>query len=42
MVENNNEQEKPHYSDSSGVLGSIIFMIVVITAMFVISKFMGN
>ena len=39
---NENKENKSKYNDSSGtgVLGAIIFFIVIMLAMFLISKFM--
>ncbi len=44
MYEENNRENKKHYSDSTGTgaWSSIIFMIVAFTAMYFLSKFMGN
>ncbi len=45
MEENNNENKKTqNFSESSGtgVLSSVIFMIVVLAAMYLLSKFLGN
>ena len=40
----NEENNRQHYSNASGtgVLSSIIFMIVTMVAMYFLSKFMGN
>ena len=42
---NNNENQEPHrYSESSvtGVLSSIIFMVITLVAMILLSKYLGN
>ncbi|MBO6256454.1 hypothetical protein J6N69_00255 [bacterium] len=40
----NEENNREYYSDApgTGVLASMIFMIVTMVAMYIISKFMGN
>ena len=44
MEENNNENKKPQrFSDSSGtgVMSSVIFMVVAFVIMFLLSKYLG-
>ena len=42
-MENNNEKEPKNFSTGSGtgVLSSIIFMIIVLVVMYLLSKYLG-
>lgn len=45
MEENNNENKEPQrFSESSGtgVISTLIFMIVITVVMFLLSKYLGN
>ena len=44
MEENNNENKEPqHFSENSGtgVVSTLIFMIIAIVVMFLLSKYLG-